>query len=113
MKSFSLHSSSVYLGSTKTGFSNDSDIVSLKSSIGEISSKISCRPDFSETSSPAALRAATTSSHFSSPISQWKLSVWRARRGGTSRGSLIFAKEVRRELTAELRAAKVRPSNHR
>ena len=41
MKSFSLHSSSVYFGSTNTGLSNESIIVSEKSSIGEISSKIS------------------------------------------------------------------------
>ena len=87
---------------------------SLKSSIGEISSKISWRPDFAETSSPFPRRAATVSSHFSSPISQWKLSVCRARRGGTSIGSLIFANEVRfveKVLPAELRAAKSRPSN--
>ena len=98
MKSFSLHSSSVYFGSRKTGFSNESDIVSEKSSIGEISSKISCSPDFWESSSPAARRSATLFSHFSLPISQSKLSVWRARSCGTSSGSEILAKEMRRGL---------------
>ena len=106
MKSFSLHSSSVYFSSRKTGLSNDNIIVSEKSSIGEISSKISCRPVFSETSSPLALRAATVVSHRSLPTSQSKLSVCSEMRGGTSRGSVIFAKEVRRWLPAELRAAK-------
>ena len=106
MKSFSLHSSSVYFSSRKTGLSKESIIVSEKSSIGEISSKISCRPVFSETSSPAALRAATSSSQRSPPTSQSKLLVWSEMRGGTSRGSVIFAKEVRMCLPAELRAAK-------
>ena len=114
MKSFSLHSSSVYFGSRKTGFSNESDIVSEKSSIGEISSKISWSPDFCESSSPALRRSATLFSHFSFPISQSKLSVWRARSCGTSRGSEILAKEMRRGLLLVLfllrEAAKSGPS---
>src|SRR5690606_14992504 len=95
-------------GSTNSGFSNESDIVSEKSSIGEISSKISVRPDFRETSSPPAMRASTTLRHFSLPTSQSKLSVWSARSWGTSSGSEIFAKEIRRGLllAALLRAAK-------
>src|SRR3954452_1827939 len=92
----SLHSSTEYLGSYNSGSENDSDMVCWKSSIGEISSKISARPDLPGSSSrPSAARAATRSFHFSLPSSQSKLSVWRARRLGTSRGSRIFAKEMR------------------
>ena len=72
-------------------------MVSLKSSIGEISSKISCRPLFSETSSPASRRRLNSASQASLPISQSKLSVWRERSCGSSRGSVIFAKEMRFE----------------
>src|SRR3954471_16170480 len=72
-------------------------MVSEKSSIGEISSKISVRPDFWETSSPASRRRWTTSCHASLPTSQSKLSVWSERSCGTSSGSEIFAKEMRRE----------------
>src|SRR5436189_530760 len=103
VKSLSLHSSSVYFGSRKTGFSNESDIVSEKSSIGEISSKISWSPDLSDSSSPAARRRSTLFSQASLPISQSKLSVWRERSLGTSRGSWIFAKEMRRLLLAGVR----------
>src|SRR6187431_2310656 len=90
-------------------------MVSLKSSIGEISSKISCRPDLLETSSPSARRRSTAAFHFSLPISQSKLSVWRERSCGTSRGSAIFAKEMRRLFWLErvlpevVRAAKTCP----
>ena len=71
-------------------------MVSEKSSIGEISSKISCRPVFVETSSPAAWRSATRACQRSLPTSQSKLSVWSARSCGTARGSEILAKEIRR-----------------
>ena len=42
----SLHSSTEFFGGSKRWSRKDSDIVPLKSSIGEISSKISSRPDF-------------------------------------------------------------------
>jgi hypothetical protein len=54
-------------------------MVSEKSSIGEISSKISCRPDLRETSSPSAMRASTAVCQASLPTSQSKLVVWRER----------------------------------
>ena len=64
--------------------------------MGEISSKISSRPERSGTSSrPSALAAATRACQRSFPRSQSKLSVWRARRSGTSIGSRIFPKERR------------------
>src|SRR5215210_2916453 len=85
-------------------------MVSEKSSIGEISSKISCRPDFDETSSPASRRRATSAVQASLPTSQSKLSVWRERSWGSSRGSEIFANEMGRDFSAELRAANRCPS---
>ncbi len=45
VKSRILHSSMVFFGSSNLGSENDSDIVPEKSSIGLISSRISCRPD--------------------------------------------------------------------
>ena len=67
----SLHSSMVYLGSSKRWSRKDSDIVSLKSSIGEISAKISSRPERVLTSvRPAASWASTDARHVSFPISQ-------------------------------------------
>src|SRR6476469_10124894 len=75
-----------------------SDIEPLKSSIGEISSKISSRPERSGTSSrPASRAVATRCCQRSLPRSQSKRSVWRARRSGTSRGSRILAKDRRPE----------------
>ena len=85
-----------YFFSSNRWSRNDSDIDPEKSSIGEISSKISSRPDLSGTSPrPAALASATRACQRSLPSSQSKLSVCRARRSGTSRGSRIFAKEIR------------------
>ena len=71
-------------------------MVPEKSSIGEISSKISSRPDLRETSSPLSTRCCTSAFHSSLPTSQSKLFVWRSRSLGTSRGSEILAKEIRR-----------------
>ena len=91
-------------------------MVPEKSSIGEISSKISCSPDLGLTSSPASARFWTSASQRSLPTSQSKLLVWSERSFGTSRGSEIFAKEIRRGallmLTVVLgrEAAKRRPS---
>ena len=94
----SLHSSMEYFFSSNRWSRNDSNIDPEKSSIGEISSKISSRPDLSGTSPrPAALASATRACQRSLPSSQSKLSVCRARRSGTSRGSRIFAKEIRPE----------------
>src|SRR5262245_33387588 len=78
-------------------------MVSEKSSIGEISSKISWRPDLLDTSSPSPRRRSTAASQASLPISQSKLSVCSERSLGTSRGSWIFAKEMRREVSADVR----------
>src|SRR3954471_18434549 len=54
VRSFSLHSSIEALTSSKRGLENDRDIEPEKSSMGEISSRISSRPD-AETGSPATL----------------------------------------------------------
>src|SRR5215813_11081823 len=94
----SLHSSIEYLGGSKRWSRNDSDIDPEKSSIGEISSKISSRPEVSGTSwRPSSRAAATRACHFALPRSQSKLSVCSARRFGTSSGSRILAKEIRPE----------------
>src|SRR5690349_1667470 len=77
---------------------NERDIEPEKSSIGEISSKISSRPERSGTSvRPASWAAATRACQRSLPSSQSKLSVWRARRSGTSNGSRIWANDRRPE----------------
>ena len=92
----SLHSSTVYLGSSKRWSRKLSDIVSERSSIGEISSKISSRPDFVFTSvRPCSSASATDWRHTSLPTSQSKESICRSRRLGTSMGSWIFANEIR------------------
>lgn len=86
-------------------------MVPWKSSIGEISSKISSRPEvvgiaprFME--SVAAIRER----HASFPSNQSTLSTCSAKRLGTSRGSRIFAKEIRRGATDDfLDAAKLCP----
>src|SRR5919112_3125673 len=89
----SLQSSTEYFGGSKRWSRNDRLIVSEKSSIGEISSKISSRPDFDETSErPAASACSTSAFQESDPISQSKLSVCSARSSGTSSGSAILAK---------------------
>src|SRR6201996_1387613 len=87
--SLSLHSSIDALTSSKRGLEKDRLIEPEKSSIGEISPRISARPDCAVGSSASRLR------HTSLPTSQSKDSVWRARRFGTSSGSRILAKEVR------------------
>ncbi len=95
----SLQSSTEYLGGSKRWSLNDRLIVSEKSSMGLISSKISSRPLLPDTSvRPEARSASTRAFQASSPMSQAKLSVWRARSSGTSRGSEILAKESRREV---------------
>ena len=55
--SFSRHSSTEYFGGSKRWSRNDRDIVSEKSSMGEISSKISARPDLPASSPRASTRA--------------------------------------------------------
>src|SRR4051812_40964676 len=87
--SLSLHSSSEALTSSKRGLEKDSDIDPEKSSIGEISPRISSRPDWVPGS--PCIRARQPSL----PTSQSKESVCRARRFGTSSGSRILAKEIR------------------
>src|SRR5437764_555540 len=92
----SLHSSTEYFGSENSGSENDRDMVPWKSSMGEISSKISWSPDFSGTRTPCWRRPSTRVFHLALPSSQSKLSVCKARRLGTSRGSRILAKEILR-----------------
>src|SRR3954447_18148900 len=93
----SLQSSIEYFGGSNRWSRNDRDMVPWKSSIGLISSKISSRPEEVGTSSrPSFWACSTRARHFSLPSSVSKLSVWRARRFGTSSGSRIFANEMRR-----------------
>src|SRR3954453_6246750 len=86
--SLSLHSSMECGGSISRGSRNSSDMVSEKSRIGLISSRISSSPD----SEPGSALAR----HSSLPISHLNEAVCRARRSGTSSGSLMRAKEIRR-----------------
>src|SRR6516164_2610629 len=76
--SLSLHSSTEYLGGSNRWSRNDRDMV----------------PGMSL--SPALCAAATRVSQRSLPSSQSNESVWRARRPGTSSGSVKRAKETRR-----------------
>src|SRR5665811_274019 len=111
-----LHSSTEYFGGSKRWSRNDRLIVSEKSSIGEISSKISSSPDFDDTSvRPAASACSTPTFQVSSPMSHANAVVCNARSSGTSRGSEILAKEMRRGLvfagaSAVREAAKRGPS---
>ena len=92
----SLHSSTEFFGGSNRWSRNDSDIVPQKSSIGEISSKISSRPDLVLMSvRPSARAASTRSRQASLPTSQSKESICRSSRSGTSMGSAIFANEIR------------------
>src|SRR3954454_1016477 len=92
----SLHSSIEYLGGSNRWSRNDSDIDPEKSSIGEISSKISSRPEVVGTLCLALSSAASTRAcHLELPRSQSKLSVCRARRFGTSSGSPVLPEEIR------------------
>src|SRR6185437_7522026 len=94
--SLSLHSSTEYLGGSNRWSRNERDMVPVKSSIGEISSKISSRPDWPGRSWwPFSFSASIRDRQRSLPSSQSKESVCRASRFGTSRGSLIRAKETR------------------
>src|SRR5689334_10273382 len=89
--SLSLHSSTEALTSSKRGSEKDSDIEPEKSSIGEISVRISSRPP-TGFSSPASMRRWN---HASSPTSHSNDWVCRSSRSGTRKGSRIFAKETR------------------
>src|SRR6478609_6819958 len=85
-----------YFSGSRYGFVNESCMVSLRSSIGEISSKISSRPLTSGTSvRPAAFASATRAFQASLPTSQSNDSVCSARRSGTVRVSEILANERR------------------
>ena len=71
-------------------------MVPEKSSIGEISSKISSSPDLVFTSVRPSSRASSTRSRQAAfPTSQSKESICRSSRSGTSMGSAILAKEIR------------------
>ena len=103
--SLSRHSSSFALTSSKRGSEKDSDRFPEKSSIGEISSRISSRP-LGVGSSCRARQAGP-------PTSQSKESVCSARRFGTSSGSRSFANETREDPEVDrgvLVTAKMRPS---
>src|SRR5437660_1425052 len=89
--SLSLHSSRDALTSSKRGLEKDSDIELLKSSIGLISSRISASPPVAS----ACSSGESVARHSGLPMSQSKEAVCRASRSGTSRGSLILAKETR------------------
>src|SRR4051794_12757128 len=89
--SLSLHSSTEALTSSKRGSEKESDMEPEKSSIGEISVRISSRPP-TGLSSPASMRRWN---HASSPTSHSNDWVCRSSRSGTRRGSRIFAKETR------------------
>src|SRR5262245_15671431 len=111
----SLHSSTEFFAGSKRGSAKERDMVPEKSSMGEISSKISSRPDLVDTAPrPETRSASALDFQVSLPINQSKLSVCSASSSGTSRGSAIFAKEMRRGVVvavAALReAAKRRPS---
>jgi hypothetical protein len=94
--SLSLHSSTEYLVGSKRWSRKLSDMEPEKSSIGEISSKISSSPDVIGTSSrPASTASCSRACQASLPTSQSNDVVCRCRRFGTSRGSRILAKETR------------------
>src|ERR1700712_3749749 len=88
--SLSLHSSTEALTSSKRGSEKDRDIEPERSSIGEISVRISSSPP-TGLSSPASMRRWN---HASSPTSHSNDWVCRSSRSGTRRGSRIFAKET-------------------
>ena len=91
----SLHSAIEYFAGSKRWSRNESDIDPWKSSIGEISSKISSSPDVLGISPRSGLSfLPSRARHASFPSSQSKLSTWRANRLGTSCGSRILAKEI-------------------
>src|SRR6478736_5648995 len=106
--SLSRHSSSVALTSSNRGSENDNERLPEKSSIGEISWRISSRPD-------GVAGSVCRARHAGSPTSHSNDSVCRARRLGTSSGSLVFANETRRPVVplvffGVLVTAKMRPS---
>src|SRR5215475_10946137 len=113
--SLSLHSSMDALTSSKRGLEKERLIEPEKSSIGEISPRISSSPDCGFWS------CATRARHASLPINQSNDSVCSARRFGTSSGSRIFANDVRGgapgipvpfacDVLPERETAKTRPS---
>ena len=107
----SLHSAIVHLGGSKRWSRNESDIEPWKSSIGEISSKISSRPDcFGISPRSGRSFAPIRERHASLPSNQSKLSTWRANRFGTSCGSRILANEILAGAVDFCFAAKLRPS---
>ena len=108
----SLHSAIEYLGGSKRWSRNESDIFPWKSSIGEISSKISSKPDCLGTS-PRPLFSASSrrARHKSLPSNQSTESSCSDKRLGTSRGSRIFANETRAGANDFDFAANVPPNN--
>src|SRR5512142_1583609 len=114
--SLSLHSSTEYLVGSNRWSRKDSDIDPEKSSIGEVSSKISSSPEVVDTSSrPSSTASWTRACQASLPMSPSNEAVCNTRRLGTSNGSLILAKERRgAPLVRELdEAAKRSPSTAR
>src|ERR1700712_4872749 len=108
--SLSRHSSSFALTSSNRGSMNERERFPEKSSIGEISSRISSRP--------LGVGSDCRSFQAFAPTSHSNDSVCRARRLGTSSGSRSFAKEtllgvppeVEVVVLGELVTAKMRPS---
>ena len=106
----SLHSAIVAFGGSKRWSRNERLILPWKSSIGEISSKISSRPDCLGTSPrPDFSASSKRERHKSLPSNQSTLSSCSERRFGTSRGSRIFANETRAGACDFDFAAKVPP----
>src|SRR6478609_4069234 len=101
----SRHSSSFALTSSKRGSEKDRERFPEKSSIGEISSRISSRP--------LGVGSVCRERQLGPPTSQSNESVCSARRFGTSSGSRSLAKETRFDPDADLDmllTAKMRPS---
>src|SRR5688500_6763421 len=94
--SLSLHSSTEYLVGSNRWSRKLSDIEPEKSSIGEISSKISSRPeDVDRSVRPASMPSCTRACQASLPTGQSNDVVGRGRRCGTSSGSGAVATETR------------------
>src|ERR1700710_3045813 len=92
--SLSLHSSMDALTSSKRGLEKERRIEPEKSSIGEISPRISARPD-SVRAAALLVMLPMRACQAGFPTSQSKDSVCNARRLGTSSGSRILANDVR------------------
>ena len=86
----------MYFAGSNLWSRKESDIDPARSSIGEISSNISVKPEVVGTSVlPASSAVFTRACHFSLPINQSNDSICKSKRFGTSSGSLILPKDKR------------------